>query len=206
MLIMTLFCFTSCSRAYYGALEKVGIHKRDILVDRVKEARDSQANAQEEFSSALDQFYAVVDLQETDLKVAYENMKRAYEDSRQSAREVSERIDRVSSVAEDLFAEWEQELSLYQNSDLRRSSKNQLRATRQKYEQMLSKMRTAERNMDPVLQIFQDNVLFMKHNLNAQAIGSLKREFSTLRGEIDVLMDTMKSAIEASNSFIADLE
>lgn len=52
---------------------------------------------------------------------------------------------------------------------------------------MLSKMRRAERKMDPVLQIFQDNDLLMKHNLNARAMGSLKTEFSTLRGEIDVL-------------------
>ena len=46
----------------------------------------------------------------------------------------------------------------------------------------------------------------MKHNLNTQAIGSLKTEFSTLRGEIDVLMETMNRAIEASNAFLADLE
>jgi hypothetical protein len=34
--------FTGCSSMYYGAMEKLGVHKRDIMVDRVKEARDSQ--------------------------------------------------------------------------------------------------------------------------------------------------------------------
>ena len=44
---------TGCQSAYYGAMEKVGIHKRDILVDRVDDAREAQGDAQQEFKSAL---------------------------------------------------------------------------------------------------------------------------------------------------------
>ena len=62
-----------------------------------------------------------------------------------------------------------------------------------------------KQKMLPLLLIFQDSVLFMKHNLNAQAIGSLKTEFSTLRRKINVLMDIMNRAIGASSTFIADL-
>jgi hypothetical protein len=52
--------FGGCSKAYYGAMEKVGIHKRDILVDRVEGARDAQSEAQEQFKSALEQFGTVI--------------------------------------------------------------------------------------------------------------------------------------------------
>ena len=51
---------TACSTAYYSALEKVGIEKREILVDRVEDARDAQEDASEQFASALDQFRSVV--------------------------------------------------------------------------------------------------------------------------------------------------
>ena len=54
-------------------MEKVGVHKRDILVDRVKGARDSQAEARQQFKSALEQFGSVVKLKNTDLKKAYMN-------------------------------------------------------------------------------------------------------------------------------------
>ena len=47
VMIITLFIVGGCSSTYYGAMEKVGIHKRDILVDRVEDARDSQEDAQE---------------------------------------------------------------------------------------------------------------------------------------------------------------
>jgi uncharacterized protein YdiU (UPF0061 family) len=195
-----------CSKAYYGAMEKVGIHKRDILVDRVESARDAQSEAQEQFKSALEQFSAVFKIENTDLKKAYEKLNAEYEDSEQAAKKVSDRIDKVESVADALFDEWEEELKLYKSAELRRSSQQKLQKTKTKYREMLASMHRAEKSMTPVLRTFRDNVLFLKHNLNAQAIGSLRSEFSTLKGKIDGLIKNMNEAIQTSNKFIADIK
>jgi len=195
-----------CADTYYNAMEKVGIHKRDIMIDRVENARDAQKEAQEQFKSALEQFNSVVQLQDTDLKRAYDKLNSEYEASRDAADNVSSHIDKVESVAEALFDEWEGELDLYQNAEYRRSSKAKLEKTRAKYREMLASMHKAEKSMEPVLRIFQDNVLYLKHNLNAQAIGSLKGELSTLKGEISRLVTHMNQAIEQSNRFIADIK
>ena len=203
--VLLLFLASGCSSTYYSAMEKVGIHKRDIVVDRVEDARDSQAEAQEQFKSALEQFDSVVKLKETNLKKAYDRLNSEYEKSAEAAQEVSDRIEKVETVAEDLFDEWEQELTEYQNKELRRSSSDQLRATEKRYKIMLASMHRAEASMEPVLRIFKDNVLFLKHNLNAQAIGSLQSEFANLKGEIDILIRKMNDAIQSSNTFIADL-
>ena len=208
VLIVVLFgfYFTGCSKAYYGAMEKVGIHKRDILVDRVEGARDAQSEAQEQFKSALEQFGAVIKIENTDLKKAYDKLNAEYEDSEKAAAKVSERIDKVESVDDALFEEWEEELTIYKSADLRRSSKQKLRDTKTRYREMLASMHRAEKSMTPVLRTFRDNVLFLKHNLNAQAIGSLRAEFSTLKGEIDGLIKNMNEAIKTSNKFIADIK
>jgi DNA repair exonuclease SbcCD ATPase subunit len=206
ILAFSLLFFSGCSKTYYNAMEKVGIHKRDIMVDRVEDARDSQAEAQEQFKSALEQFDSVVKLKETNLKKAYDRLNSEYEKSEQAAKEVSSRIEKVESVAEDLFDEWEQELTEYQNKEFRRSSQEKLTTTRKRYKEMLTSMHRAEASMEPVLKIFRDNVLFLKHNLNAQAIGSLQSEFVNLKGEIDVLIREMNAAIKSSNSFIADIK
>lgn len=205
-LILLIFTLSSCSKTYYSAMEKIGVHKRDIMVDRVEDARDSQADAQEQFKSALEQFDSVVKLKETDLKKAYDRLNGEYEESLAAAEDVSSRINKVEDVAEDLFDEWEQELTQYQNQELRRSSKEKLNTTRKRYKEMLSTMHRAEASMEPVLKIFNDNVMFLKHNLNAQAIGSLQSEFANLKGEIDILIREMNAAIESSNSFIADIK
>jgi sugar-specific transcriptional regulator TrmB len=204
--ILWVSFFGGCSTAYYGAMEKVGIHKRDILVDRVEDARDAQSEAQEQFKSALEQFGAVVQIENTDLKKAYDKLNAEYEDSEKAANKVSERINKVESVADDLFEEWEDELKLYKSADLRRSSQGKLQKTKTRYREMLASMHRAEKSMAPVLRTFRDNVLFLKHNLNAQAIGSLRSEFSTLKGEIDGLIKNMNEAIKTSNKFIADIK
>ena len=95
-----------CSSAYYKTMEGLGIEKRDILVDRVEEARDAQDDASEQFASALDQFRATVNFDGGDLEEVYDRLNAEFEKSTAEAEEVSERIDSVESVAEDLFSEW----------------------------------------------------------------------------------------------------
>jgi hypothetical protein len=187
-------------------MERAGVHKRDILADRVKDARDSQVEAQKQFKSALEQFASVVQLKDTDLKKAYEKLNAEYEACEKAAGKVSARIDRVEAVAEALFDEWKGELDLYKRADLRAASRKQMETTLSRYRVMLASMHQAEKGMKPVLGTFYDNVLFLKHNLNAQAITSLKVEFSALRGKIDGLVKRMNESIESSNTFIADLK
>jgi Protein of unknown function (DUF2959) len=206
IICMVMLGLSGCSTTYYSAMEKVGKHKRDIMIDRVENARDAQAAAQEQFKSALERFDAVVKLKETDLKKTFDSLNKEYEKSEQSAQQVSARIAKIETVAEDLFDEWEAELAEYQSKELRQSSKEQLKKTKQRYQEMLVGMQQAEKSMQPVLKIFKDNVLFLKHNLNAQAIGSLQGEFTHLKGEIDSLVKKMNTAIELSNKFLADVK
>jgi hypothetical protein len=201
-----VLALTGCSSTYYSAMEKVGVHKRDILVDRVENATVSQTEAQAQFQSALDQFESVVGLQETDLKRAYDKLNKEYQQSESAAAEVSGRIDDVEGVAQALFKEWQSELDEYQNSRLRTASKKQLDATRKRYQSMITSMRAAEQSMEPVLSVFHDNVLFLKHNLNAQAIGSLAGEFNSLKVDVDSLVAQMNASIEESNRFIANMK
>ncbi len=205
ILLTPFLVLSGCSKTYYSAMEKVGIHKRDILVDRVEKARDSQTDAQEQFKSALEQFGSIVALEHTDLQQAYEKMDKEYTSSLKAARKVSERIDKVENVSEALFDEWQEELDQYTNKELQRASKKQLQQTQLRYRKMVSTMHEAEESMEPVLKTFLDNVLFLKHNLNAQAIGSLQSEFSSLQNQIDDLLAKMNQAIQQSNMFIAQM-
>jgi len=204
--ILIILWLTGCASAYYGTMEKVGVHKRDILVDRVEATRDAQTDAQEQFKSALDQFASVIQLKDTDLKQAYERLNDEYEDSESAAQEVSERIEKVESVAEALFDEWQEELDLYQNQSLKAASSRKLKETKKRYRDMLKTMQRAESSMQPVLNTFRDNVLYLKHNLNAQAIGALRGEFSSLKADISRLIEKMNLSIEHSTEFIQSLQ
>ena len=205
VIALTSSLLASCSAAYFGALEKAGIHKRDVLVSRVEDTQDSQQNAQVEFRDALEQFGSIVTLENTDLKQAYNRLNGEYEDSQSAAKKVTDRINSVESVADALFREWETEIGQYTNASLKASSKAQLRDTKIRYNDLLATMRRAEQTMQPVLNTFRDNVLALKHSLNAQAIGSLRDEFTSLQNDIDLLIREMNRSIEESDKFIAEL-
>jgi len=195
-----------CSSTYYSAMEKVGFEKRDILVDRVEDARDAQEDAQEQFASALEQFSALVNFDGGELEEVYERLNDEYESSVEAAEDVGERIDSIEKVAGDLFEEWRDELEEYSNASLRRDSERKLRDTERQYERLVDAMRRAESRMDPVLEALQDNVLYLKHNLNASAIGALQGELGNIRADVDRLIAEMNAAIAESDSFIATLK
>ena len=202
LLALLALLLGGCSSLYYSTMEKLGIEKRDILVDRVEEARDAQDEARDTFRSSLARFQNVVDTPDTALKAKYEEIRDAYEDSQDVAEEVRDRIDGVESVSEALFEEWEDELDLYQSASLRRTSARQLAQTRTQYQRLIDRMHQAEDRMDPVLQAFEDQVLFLKHNLNAQAIGALENELVRIRSDVDSLIHNMERAIAESEAFI----
>jgi len=187
-------------------MEGLGIEKRDILVDRVEDARDAQGSASEQFASALDQFRSTVNFDGGDLEETYDRLNDEYENSVAGAAEVSDRIAAVEKVAEDLFSEWEQELEQYSRSDLRRSSAGLLRDTRKRYSQLMTTMQRAERSMEPVLAAFHDQVLVLKHNLNARAIGALRNELDSIERDTANLIRQMQTAIAEANAFIDSME
>lgn len=197
---------TACSSAQHAVMEKFGIHKREILVDRVEDARDSQEEAKEQFTSALEEFSAVLNFQGGTLEAKYQQLNAELETSEEHAREVRQRIDEVEDVAEALFDEWEDELTLYSSDSLRRSSADKLKKTRSRYESLMKAMRRAEASIEPVLTPLRDQVLYLKHNLNAQAIASLQSELGRVEADVSSLIREMEVAIREADAFIVSLE
>ncbi|NMH66289.1 DUF2959 domain-containing protein [Shewanella salipaludis] len=206
MLVTASLLLGGCQSAYYGAMEKVGYHKRDIMVDRVKDAKESQQEAQEQFSSALAEMQALLSHDGGDLEQAYNKARDEYESAQDAADEVSKRIDKVEDVAEALFEEWQTEIGEISKASLRRSSDTKLKATRSSYQKLLGSMRRAEAKMPPILTAMKDNMLYLKHNLNARAIGAIRGEFASLKTDISGLIKEMNKSIAESNKFIASLE
>lgn len=206
LLACLALAFTGCNTVYYGAMEKIGIPKRQILVDRVEAARDAQNEAKQQFASALEQFLAVTKVPATELKATYDRLNDEFKRSESRAKEVRERIDAIDSVARALFEEWNVELAQYSNTSLRDQSARQLATTRRRYEELRRTMTAAADRMDPILATFRDQVLFLKHNLNAQAVGSLGDTSRDLQKDIGRLIADMEKSIREAEAFIASMQ
>jgi len=200
--IALLLCLGACQSAYYKTMEKFGYHKRDLLVERVQEARDAQEGAKDQFRSALDRFSAELGVPGGDLREKYDALNGEFEASEKRANEVHKRIASVQEVAGALFEEWEAELRQYSSAALRKDSERKLRDTRKQYSQLLGAMKRAETKLDPVLDSFRDQVLYLKHNLNAQAIASLQGELRSIEANVGKLIREMEASIAEADAFI----
>ncbi|WAK03605.1 DUF2959 domain-containing protein [Methylobacter sp. YRD-M1] len=206
ILIGSVCSLTACSSMYYGGLEKIGIPKREVMVYRVEKARDTQEETKEQFKSALEQFTALTNFKGGNLEATYNKLNGEYEDSVKKAEEVRKRISDIEDVSDALFREWEDELNQYSNASLKRSSQQKLTATKAHYKQLITAMKRAEAKMAPVLSVFKDQVLYLKHNLNAQAIASLKGQLSLVQSDVSTLIAAMEKSIQEANAFIRTME
>ena len=195
-----------CSSVYYGALEKVGVQKRHILADRIEDGREAQQDAQEQFQDAFERFKTATTFEGGELEDTYRGLAAELEDSEARAADVRERIASIEEVAGDLFEEWEAEIGEISRADLRRKSSQQLAQTRARYAKLLAAMKKAERKMDPVLVAFRDQVLFLKHNLNAKAIASLETQATGIQSDVDALVRDLSASIREADAFLATLE
>ena len=195
-----------CDAIYYKAMRKIGKEKRDILVSRVKEARASQAEAQTEFKSALERFQQIVQVDGSSLEDKYKKLNDELQDSEDRARKVKDRIDAVRNVSKDLFKEWNDELGKYSDRALRQESERELRETKRRTDALIASMARAHARVEPILQPLRDRVLFLKHNLNARALGALTKELGTVRTGVDELVADMQRSIAEADAFIADME
>jgi methyl-accepting chemotaxis protein len=190
----------------YSAYEKIGTEKRDLLKSRVKKARDAQAESSEEFKDALTQLKELYGYSGGNLEKAYDEVKGDYEDVSQSAEEVRKSIEKMDQVAEDLFDEWKKEAKEIKTAEYRAESRRQLEETRTQYEAMHTALRRSEKAMEPALAKLKDQVLYLKHNLNARAIGSLKGKGESLQADIDRVLKEVSTSIEKADGFIREME
>ncbi len=203
---LVLLAFTGCQSTYYATMEKFGYEKRDLLKRAVTKARDEQKEAQTEFQDALTRMKLLYGFDGGDLEKTYSKLKSDLDRCTAEAGDVRKRIADMDQVSRDLFAEWEREISQFTNPTFASDSRRKLSDTRSRYQQLSSSLQSAEATMEPVLRSLSEHVLYLKHNLNAAAIASMKGEAGQITGQIDTLLRQMNTSIAEADAFIKTLQ
>ena len=201
-----LLVVLGCQTTYYSVMETFGREKRHLLKDHVEKARDEQEKASEQFKDALTRIKEIYGFEGGDLEAFYNKIKGDYEACERRADAVERRIDSVEEIAEDLFTEWEDEIEEIPNSNLRENSRKSLEETRVRYARLSDAMVKAKSRMEPALTHLQDYVLYLKHNLNAQAVGALKKEVDDIETEVAALIQDMTKSIQEADEFLKTFE
>lgn len=195
-----------CKRTYLACRTRVfGYHKRDLVIAEVGHACTGLVNTRDQFQNALREFKMVIICDNSNLENRYQLLQRQYAFCQQKSALVASRITAIEEVSADLFVEWEQELKLYSNAMLRSKSRQQLKAAKRQYKHLIKTMHRAQSHILPVQNAFKDQVLFLKHNLNANAIATLQNEFVEIGIDIHQLIEVMEATIDQASNFVAAL-
>ncbi len=206
LLLILLAIVPSCRSTYYAMWESVGKEKRHLLKDEVTAAREDQAQASQEFKDALTRIKELTGFEGGELENAYRGLKGDFEDCRHRAAVIDDRIANVEQIAADLFLEWEGEIGQMTNANFRSKSRQSLARTRERYKRLHASMVRARGRMDPVLTRLNDYVLYLKHNLNAQAVGALGAEMAAIQSDVDVLIRDIERSIKDADAFLKTFE
>jgi hypothetical protein len=201
-LLICIISMCGCRSAYYSAWEKLGKHKRDLLQSKVADVRDEQKATTQELKDAMTRLKELTGFEGGQLEKTYKRLQGDYDSAASSAESLRERIREMDQIARDLFREWETELKTISSPELRDADRRQLDQTRRRYEELHTTTKRAESTMEPVLTKFRDYVLYLKHNLNAQAIGALQGESAKIQIDISKLIDQMNAAIREADEFL----
>jgi Protein of unknown function (DUF2959) len=205
VLVMLAGILGGCQTAYYAAWEQLGREKRDLLRRDVAAVKAEQQETGEEFQDALDRLRSVYGSTGSPLERRYDDLRSAYESAESQADDLRSRIRSAETVAGDLFEEWQAEIKSMESASLRRSSEQKLARTRERWKGLHAAMLRSEKSMDPVLTQLRDQVLFLKHNLNAQALGTLEAEARSIDRDVSVLVTNLKRSIAEADSFLSTL-
>jgi len=200
--MLSRFVAYQFQHVYYRTKESFGQHKRDLVVVRVEEASESLQETKVQFLDALERFKSVVNVESGSLEDKYRLLKQQYDFCTMRSEIVNNKIQAIEEVSEALFKEWEAELKEYTNRSLRAQSRQQLKLSKQHYMRLIKAMLKAEQKIQPVLGAFRDQVLFLKHNLNANAIAALQHEFSEISMDISQLIQAMEKSISEANHYV----
>jgi len=201
-LAAVLFFLSGCQTTYYAVWEKMGKEKRHLLKDNVEKAREEQVEASEQFATVVERIKAMYGFDGGELEDVYGKLSSDYRACEERAEAVRDRIDTVERIGADLFKEWESEIATIENVKLQAKSRASLLDTRSRFTKLQRSMARAEASMGPVLGNLRDYVLYLKHNLNAQAISSLKKEVADIETEVSSLIKDMNRSIREADAFV----
>ena len=204
-LIVFSVLLSGCHSTYYKAMSTLGKEKRDILVSRIKDAKKDQDQTKQKLQTTLESFQALTGFKGGTLEKSYKRLNSDYESAASQADKLHDKIQSIDQVSNDLFKEWQGEINAMDNGKLKSQDTVMLRNAKTRQSTYMRAMRRTEDQIAPVLKAFQDQVLFLKHNLNSRAIGSLKNTSAGLQSDVADLIQSIDASSQEADKLISSL-
>ena len=198
---MIIVFLGGCQTVREGA-ESSAQPKRNPLIGEVRNVRVAQQQTKDQFLMTLASFGALIDQTGGEVRNGYEAFSDELQKSESMAAALRERIGHLEEKGRLYFEPRESSLYGFTDRGSDQTGDAKSNATHQRYQDLLRAMKQAEQDIDPVLTVFRDQLVFAKYNLNAEAIARLQDELAAVEADTATLVGKLDSAIAEADTFI----
>lgn len=202
---LSLFFLCSCTTVYYKSWELLGREKRDLLSSNIESLKGEQEDAKEEFSDVLERMRSEYVGEKQSLAETYSDFKSDYDDIKDEVDDVTSRLNRIDGLAKALFKEWLVEANEFDSREYRRKSLAKRGETMRSFNKYMKSTRALEAGMNQSLKSLQDEVVFLKHNLNSQIVSQFNVKLATLEKDMEKIIGKIEKSIEGTDSYIKEI-
>jgi hypothetical protein len=192
------------SPTYVKAMDVVGFEKREMLKERLQEARDSQVEAKQQLQTALYTLRRFESVPAAEVSDFHDDLKGEVDKAKEEIDDLNGDIAAVETVAKEMFTDWEDELASYESAELRQKSAEELRETRRNYSTMIEQLRETQRKLSAVVPALEDQVLYVEHSINAGEKPAESDKLDDVREQISTLIEELEGSIDRTQRFIEE--
>jgi Protein of unknown function (DUF2959) len=168
----------------------------------VKAIGESRAQLQKTVAT----YNSITEMTATDLKGAYKDLNKDVEGSEKKVVEGRPKVDEMNTAAEGYFAAWKASAAAISDPDLRKRSEERLADAQARFAKIAVAGKDARQSFDTLMTDVKDQSTFLGHDLNANAIATLKPNAAKFNDRANTVFTKVDGVTKMFEEYIASMK
>jgi hypothetical protein len=188
-----------------GAQTDEGVKQVERLVKASGDTVKAIGETKVQLMKTMEVYNSLFADEATDRRKIYNQIQKEMENTDRRRARISEEAAKMNAEADTLFKGWADSTAAIENPDLRERSEERLNATRASYGEIGTVGQKAADLYAPFMKALQDQITYLGHDLNPEAVASLKPDAEKLNERSDKLIQSIDDTIATANKNIGAL-
>jgi hypothetical protein len=187
------------------AQQDAGVKQVEQLVKKSGSTVQAIAETKLQLQKTMDVYNSLMSTDEKNMKGNYKKLQQEMDATAKKRADIKLRADEMNAEAQTLFKSWGDSAAAIQSADLRQRSQERLDKTKASFAEIGTVGQKAVDLYDPFMKALQDQVTYLGHDLNTQAVQSLQADAAKMNEKAQTLMKSIDDTISVANKNITDL-
>lgn len=192
--------FTACA----GQTQRSqSVQQVDELLTHIERVQVETAVAKDAAHAVLSDLCALVSPSfKGDAAPAFAEFLESAELSEQQGEVLAKSVEPMQRAADELFHRWTKDLENFGNTRMRTRSQSRLDETRTRYQSILGATQAAQIALDAYNNDLKDHALFLRHDLNATSVETIRGDVRLLNEQIQDLDKRFDATTAAARAYV----